>query len=614
MCVASEKLLSRYLVDFPHFAKRVLKVQNKDAQLVPFKLNRAQLRLWEIVNEDLSAERPVRVYVLKARQIGFSTAIQGLGYWVTSMRPNRNMLVAAHEDKAAAALFSKSDVFHKSTPEEMRPPIRRANRQELYFANPDPLGELGLESRISVCTANNRNLGASMTLHFLHLSEFAKYERVMPEANIKVTMATVLQTVPRRPWTFVFLETTADGQGYAKEFWEADNGYRKVFVSWVADETYTEAEPLDEALLDETDDSQFGNELWLRERIIEELRFWYPEQAGDAAWLARESLCRLAWRRFMVQNQLGADVELFRQEYPITAEEAFLTSGASVFDQRQIRDRIYALHERDARGIITGLQYPPRAFRWDKEAQDFGEARYGNLRVYERPQKNATYVVGADVAEGVTATGSDSSAAQVLKLPDLVQVATLQTESLDPIEFANALYHLGRLYGWAFLCVESNGPGIATNAKLVELAYPNLYMRETFDQREKAYLKKVGWHTNRASKMEMVSDLRAAVREDEILFRDLPTLDEFTHYVQDRDGKLGALRGKHDDMLIGMALAYQMAKARGWHPSQRAGLKPPEPQRAREIYGTFEWWATQQQSNEPKPHTAAYYRRRFGAE
>lgn len=608
--MASEALLSRYLVDFPHYAKRVLKIQDKAARLVPFRLNRAQQRLWEIVKEDLDAERPVRVYVLKARQMGFSTVIEALGYWVTSMRPNRNMLVAAHEDEAAAGLFAKSDVFHKSSPPELRPPIRRANRNELYFANPDPLGELGLESRIVVRTANNRNLGASMTLHFLHLSEFAKYERVMQET--KVTMATVLQTVPRLPWTFVFLETTADGMGYAKDFWDEDNGYRKVFVSWVADEGYTDTEPLTESELDETDESKWGNELWLRERIIEELRSWYPAEAADPEWVKRESLCRLRWRRFMVQNQLGGDIELFRQEYPITADEAFLTSGASVFDTRQIRDRIYGLHTRDERGRVTGFAYPPSHFRFDKSAADFGAARYGHLRVYEPPQEGGVYVIGADVAEGVSATGTDSSAAQVLRLPELVQVAVLQTEDLDPDDFAEALYHLGRLYRWAPLCVEANGPGFATNSRLAkELRYPNLYMRETFDQREKVYLKKVGWHTNRATKTQLLSDLRAAVRGDEIIFRDIDTLEEFTYYVQHKDGKLGAVRGKHDDLLISIGLAYQMAKDRGLLRMRQGAKVPTTDPRA--VRGTFEWWLGKaEKKNGPKPHSAAYYRQRFG--
>lgn len=604
--MASEALLTRYLVDFPHYAKRVLKIQDKGARLVPFKLNRAQQRLWEIVKEDLDAERPVRVYVLKARQMGFSTLIEALGYWVTSMRPNRNMLVAAHEDEAAAGLFGKSDVFHKSSPPDLRPPIRRANRNELYFANPDPLGELGLESRIVVRTANNRNLGASMTLHFLHLSEFAKYEKVMQET--KVTMATVLQSVPRLPWTFVFLETTADGMGYAKDFWDDDNGYHKVFVSWVADESYTDPEPLDEDVLDESDDTKWGNEVLLREHIIAELKFWYPEYAADEAWLRRESLCRLNWRRFMVQNQLGGDIDLFRQEYPATADEAFLTSGASVFDTRQIRDRIYGLHTRDERGKVTGLRYPPTNFRFDREVQDFEAAKYGNLRVYEAPQEGATYVIGGDVAEGVSATGTDSSVGQVFKLPQMVQVAVLQAEDLDPDDFAVALYHLGRIYKWAWIAVESNGPGLAANTKLAkELRYPNLYVRETFDQREKVYLKKIGWHTNRATKPQLVTDLRAAVRDDEIMWRDIPTLEEFTYYVQHKDGKLGAVRGKHDDLLMSAGIALQMAKDRGLL-KMRQGQQPVQSDPSR-VQGTFDWWF---EKTKNKPRSAADYRRIFG--
>src|SRR4051812_44807692 len=123
--------IKEYLRDFPVYAREVLKIQTKDGQLVPFELNRAQRRAYELVREDLDAGRPVRHYYLKARQLGFSTLIQGLAYWIASLRKHRNVLVAAHEDYAGSNLFQKSQIFFRSSPEEMRPMMRLSNRQEL---------------------------------------------------------------------------------------------------------------------------------------------------------------------------------------------------------------------------------------------------------------------------------------------------------------------------------------------------------------------------------------------------------------------------------------------------------------------------------------------------
>lgn len=607
-----------FLKDFPRFAEDVLRIQTKDAQLAPFILNRAQRRVWEMVLEDINARRPVRMYILKARQLGFSTLIQGLAYWVVSLRKNRNALVTAHEEGAAANLFLKSQIFYKSSPEDLRPMLRLSNRQELHFANPDPKATsdaMGLESKITVRTANNRNLGASMTVHFLHLSEFAKYERVLQE--VKVAMATVLQTVPRLPNTFVFLETTADGMGYAKDFWDTDNGYRKVFISWVADETYTiphEELRLTEDQLEEVDDATYGNERWIYSRVVEELKIWYPEMIdGELTvpdeplpWLYREALCRMQWRRMMISDQFQRDKDLFRQEYPITPEEAFLTSGAAVFDQRKLHDHMQALQHYDDNNRPVALRYPAETYRFDRNSLDFYRARYGPLRIYEPPSNSYRYVMGADVAEGLE--NGDSSVCQVLRLPDMLQVATYE-DRLDPDDFADVLFHLGRIYGWAPLCVETNGPGFATNLRLGKvLRYPNLYIREQYDSQSKTYQKKWGFHTNRQSKTVLVTDLRAAVRDDILLFRDLKTLRDMTHYVQREDGTMGAVRGEHDDTVMALGLAYQMAMQRGLShlrkPTQHASGPPAY---------SFEWWADKAaQGTGPKALTAEHYRQKFG--
>lgn len=603
--------LKAYLNDFPRYAREVLRISTKEGKLIAFNLNRAQRYVYGLIAEDVAAGRPVRMYILKGRQLGISTLIQGLAYWVCSMREHHNCLVAAHEDVAATNLFTKSDIFYKSSPPEIRPQVRRSNRQELYFANPDAEGTMGLESRIRVQTANNRNLGASMTLQFLHLSEFAKYESV--GVDVRISMATVLQTVARAAGTFIFLETTADGMGYAYEFWHNDNGYRKVFVSWVADESYTNPIGLLEGELDEADDSKWGNELWLRERVLDELRLWYPEKADDAGWYEAESLRRLAWRREMIAAQLGGDLSLFRQEYPITAEEAFLTSGYSVFDQRKVRDRIYSLRTRDADGKTWGLVHPPDCFRFDRDINDFYEAKYGNLRVYEDPEAHLRYVIGADVAEGIQ--GGDDQAVQVLKLPELTQVAVFDDGSTDPNDLADVLFHLGRIFNFAPIMVETNGPGLATLNRLSKvLFYPGfLYHRETWDDVEKKYTKKLGWHTNRASKHILVTDLRAAVNEDLIKFRDIETLEQMTTYVKHKDGKLGAVTGKKDDLVMALALALQMALDQGLLRMRDQGVvAPPKP--ASSVPYSFDWWAKKatEQKSGVRVGSADYYRQRFG--
>ena len=582
-----------------------MKIQTKRAQLEPFVLNRAQRRVWESVKSDLEAGRPVRKYILKARQLGFSTLIQALAYWWVSLRANQTAMVAAHEDEAASSLFQKSNVFYRMVPEELRPMVRLNNRRELHFANPDVRAkyeEMGLESRIVVRTANNRNLGASLTCQFLHLSEFAKYERVLRE--VKTAMATVLQTVPRLPETFVFLETTADGMGFAKTFWDDDNGYEKIFISWVADEEYTASEcDLRFEDLYNVDDSPFGDETQVRLNIIHELHQWYQDLVAERGteWVNREALCRLQWRREVIKNQFHGDLALFAQEYPVTAEEAFLTSGRSVFPQRELKDVKDALHG----GEGGALTYVPRTYRFDFQRRDFYAAKNGPLRLYEMPRKGSRYVIGADVAEGYEGPG-DFSVAQVLRLPELVQVAVYEDSDIDPDDFAEVLRALGRRFNFAHVCVETNGPGLSTSLKLSkrERRYPNLYHREVLDTQSKKYVRKWGWHSNRSSKPVLIHDLRAAIRSHQIIFRDVKTLDDLCVFVQHPNGSVGAMHGEHDDTVISLGLAIQMAS--------QLGPRYASPVSGRHTPGTLEYEELKaRRRNRPKSLTRQYYEERY---
>lgn len=550
--------LKRAVSDFPYYAKHNLKIKTKDAELKPFVLNRPQRALWASMQKRIESGVPLRYYLLKARQMGFSTYTQGLLYWVTTTRPFRNSLVVSHEDKSASGLFNKSELFFRFSDPELRPMTRQANRNELYFANPKPKEiSKGLESRILVQTANNKNLGASLTLDFVHLSELARYEELL--SNVQASMITLLQTVPHRPMTFVIVETTAQGMGYAKDWWdtpEAEDEYEKFFASWVASDEYTAPEPLREGDLTRDPLSKWANEVEVFDTVIQELDRWYPEYGDDTELKKHEALKRLAWRRRTLMSQFRGDLDFFMQEYPLTAAEAFITSGQQVFNTRKIVDLTYALKKDDG-----SPKAPPATYRYNRSERGFYKAPYGALRVYREPQPAGIYVLGVDVAEGLK--DGDYSTVQVLELPSLAQAAVFQ-DWIKPDDLADVAYDLGKFYKWGLIAVENNGPGIATNLRLRDqLYYPVLYTREIFDAQQRKYTSKIGWSTNRASKPVMITALRGAIDDDLMIMNDLETLDELLHYVLRKDGSMGAQQGKHDDLLMALAIALQAATQKG---------------------------------------------------
>jgi len=594
--------LMRWKNDFPAYAAEVLKIRTKEGGLVPFRLNRAQLRVWDLIKEDMDANRPVRLYLLKARQLGMSTFTEGLGYWYLTLNTHRDGLIVAHDTDAASRIFSMMQLMWQEAPEAVRPMRRISNRREMWWANAsypqDGSDNPGLQSRVLIATADNRNFGVSGTLQFAHLSEFARYPEV--NSNIAETMKTFRQAVPRKPGTFVIYETTAKGFNMGKDVWDDDhNGIRKVFLSWVADDEYTSPEPLAVDELEQRPEGRYGDEEQVRTSVLKELEFWYPEMATPE-WLSRESLKRLRWRREQIDQEFDGDKGVFRQEHPVTAQEAFVTSGTSVFPVSKLTDRKTALEVN--RPPITAYAYNKRAQNFEHSPSrtrmfqvDENLARMrafaaaigaGDLRVYAPPQHSYRYAIGADVSEGYST--SDYSAAHVIRIPDMVQVAVAQLH-IDPDDFGDYLAALGKIYNTAWIAIEVTGSGLTTQLQLSKrLYYPKMYRRQVFDKASSRSELKYGWSTNRATKPLMINELNGVLRDDLLVIQDVPTIDELSTFVQlDDTGKTGAASGK-DDLVTSLAIAWQMIIQMGAVPS--LGKQEATSSLGAVPKGSFAWW------------------------
>ena len=67
--------------DFPHYAERCLKIRPKAGGVVPFMLNDVQRAIHDKMEAQLAETGRVRALILKARQPGCSTYIEGRSYW-----------------------------------------------------------------------------------------------------------------------------------------------------------------------------------------------------------------------------------------------------------------------------------------------------------------------------------------------------------------------------------------------------------------------------------------------------------------------------------------------------------------------------------------------------
>jgi hypothetical protein len=153
-------VLRRFRQDFTYYAPRALKIKTKSGEIKPFNLNDAQQYAHNRLESQLSETGKIRALVLKGRQQGVSTYIQGRFYWRTSTRSGKRAFILTHELAATKNLFDMAQRFHKHCPSVLRPHTQYSNANELYFDRTD--------SGYSVATAGSRDTGRSATAQLMH--------------------------------------------------------------------------------------------------------------------------------------------------------------------------------------------------------------------------------------------------------------------------------------------------------------------------------------------------------------------------------------------------------------------------------------------------------------
>lgn len=518
--------------DFYRFAKNNLWIKDKDARIVKFEPNIAQRELIERVLYLLENKQPVRMIVLKARQMGLSTAIEALIYWYVVTHKNITAAIIAHEGDASTNLYNMFKRYYDNSNVLFKPSRKYDTRTDLKFAKEDDDGnQIGLNSVIKTATAGNAQAGRSDTINLVHGSEVAFWE------NGEELVAALFQTVPDRPGTMVFLESTANGRGnFFAKHWDAsvkgDTDYETFFFPWWIQDEY-ERDPIEGDLTPEEEDiAQL-----MRDGI----------KIGNSIYKYDEDRIRrkIAFRRHKERGFVATPEKLL-QEYPSTPHEAFIASGQAVFDTK----------------ALTRMEkhtYEPKTYKLsqavDKKVTAI-EDKYGRLKIWEMPQNGEEYVIGADVAEGIA--GGDFSVADVIRKRDFKTVARFRGLP-DPDQFGSILEQLGIFYNYALIGVEINNHGLTTVQRLRNLFYRNLYRREKGqDEIFEETTSKFGWKTDMRTKPMAIDYLVEAIREGHIIDHDKVFIEEAFAYIRDERGKTNAEVGSHDDTIMAKAIALQL--------------------------------------------------------
>ncbi len=501
------------------YIEEYVKIRNKESKIIPLKLNEPQAKYYNTIKELKKQNKPVRIIILKARQMGFSTETEAIFFKETVTKPNINTAIVAHKEDSTTNLFNMTKLMYNELPNEIKPEKKASNAKELVFNNQDGTG---LNSKIKCMTAGGEGVGRSDTINNLHISELAFWQ-----GNKKETLLGLLQAVPNNSNTMIIIESTANGYEYFKELWDnavaGKNDFVPLFIGW--------------------------NEL--QEYKMPYTGFELTKDEIQLQKLYNLSLDQLTWRRWCIANNCGGDEEQFKQEYPINPEEAFISTGKCYFDKVNITKRIQELKD------ISPLKQGFFSYNYDGlkiTKIKWNEDKEGPIKIYEESKVNYPYVLSGDTA----GDGSDFFTGHVLDNTNGKQVAVLKQET-DEITYTRQMYCLGIYYNTALIGIESNYTTYPIQ-ELVRLGYPKQFVRKKEDKYTQKHEQSFGFKTTLITRPLILAELQTIVKELVELIVDIDTLREMLVFVKNEKGRPEAQLGYHDDLVMALAIAYYIRK------------------------------------------------------
>ena len=520
--------MAKWSKNHKRYCRDVLKIEDKAGDIVPLKLNLPQKIIQKIASKQLADEGHIRLIVLKARQEGISTLVESWIFKKTSTNPNNHALIISHSTDSAQKIKKMCDLYYRELPEWLKPQTRFENKDQLTF-DTKKRGQKGLNSSIDLDTAKNLDAGASFTFQAVHLSEVARFDRIRADLNVSDTLTSLFNSVPRGKGSMIVIESTAQGVGNTfHSFWndavEGLNDFIPVFLPWYyLPEYQMELEPGEKLeLMDEYEEVELL-------KIVPTL-----------------SHAQLKWRRWVIRNNCRGKLDLFKQEYPTFPEEAFLYSGDTVFDAPIVKKRMDDCYE---------------GFKCHVSLDDVGDTQYrqsrrGMWEFWATPDLSDSYVMGADVAMGLEK--GDYSAAALISRKNYELVGIFHGK-VRPERFAEQLLLVGKDFNNALMAIEANNHGLTTITTLRnQLGYANIYRRRTFDRLKMHVSQELGWLTTAATRPMLIDAAVNAVQEHPCDLHSKILLKECLTFVMSEKGKLEAMPGCHDDLLIAFAIAMKV--------------------------------------------------------
>lgn len=510
----------------------VFVVVDKNQQTMPFFLNDVQREFINTLNKakddfNKGLITDISLLILKGRQQGFTTVVTAYQLACSVLNKNfQGFTLADKSDNSETIFQNKAKFPYNQLPKILQPTEKFNNRKQFLFEK--------LNSSWAVDTAT-KDVGRSRTINFFHGSECAFWKDGISPIQAGLAEAFTKNCVK-------IYESTANGFNDYRTMWKSGT-HINCFYEWWKTKEYrinipTEQEK-DEFInnIDSKNDWIWERLRWLRDIIklkLEQLYWYYKKYEGYI------------------------DKRLIKQEYPCSADEAFLLSGVNAFDTEKILSRLNII----PKPLKTGY------FIYDYDGSKITNIKWlndsnGYINIYELPNspKITKYCIGGDTA----GEGSDYFTGHVLDAKSGKQVAVLKHQ-FDADQYVKQMYCLGKYYATpnqygikeeALIGIEANFDSFPIR-ELTRLGYSNQYVREKIDEYTGKTEKRFGFKTTSITRPTILSSLIEIVREHVDLLNDKDTLEELLTIIRNEKGRIEAPDGGHDDQMMGLAIAYEI--------------------------------------------------------
>lgn len=564
--------------DFPFWAALYVFIKRKGGgDDVRFRLNKPQRRLISTFESMRKADKPIRVILLKARQWGGSTATQIYMAWLQLVhKVGLNSLIVGHVKDASTEVKDMFDRMLQQYPASLLHRIGEAYTDDetklIYVGKTGNIQRIPQRNcKIKIGTAEKPQSARGGDYNLVHLTEVGLWKTTdgnTPEQIVRSACSGVLL----EPYTMIVYESTANGTGnfFQREYDAAKAGksqFTALFISWYEIEQYS---------AHISDLNAFATQLF-NNRLSDNAQSNREESGRYLWWLWEQGATLEAIYWYIQERSKYNDHGDMASEYPSDDVEAFVHSGARVFD----RYKIEALKPACRAPRYIGDVYAKGDTGEDALVDlKFTEDGQGLLWVWALPEKDDDEIV-TDRYLTVVDIGGRSRKADWSVICVFDRLYMMDGDKpcvvaqwyghidIDLLAWKSA--QVAAFYNDSLLVIESNtletkdrdrqvdGDQSQFILNQIKNIYPNLYARKQSEEDIKeGKPRKYGFHTNVSTKPMIISTLVKVIRDGLYVERDVRCLEEYITYEKKRNGAYGAILGKHDDLLMTRAIGLHV--------------------------------------------------------